>query len=43
MFPSEYFGMMIACFGLVVGYCYDLDYMWIDDIEVSVIANIHWG
>ena len=35
--------MMIRCFGLVVGYFYDLDYRLIDDIGVSVITDLSWG
>ena len=40
---SEYFDMTILCLGLVVGCCYDLDYMLIVDIGVSVITVIFWG
>ena len=43
MLLLEYFDVTLVCFGLVVGYCYDLDYRLIDDIEVSVITVIFWG
>ena len=43
MLSSEYFDMTILCFGLFVGYCYDLDSRLIDDIGVSVIPVIFLG
>ena len=35
--------MTILSFGLLVGYCYDLDYRLINDIGVSVITVILLG
>ena len=35
--------MTRLCFGLFVGYCYDLDYSLIVDIGVSVITVIFLG
>ena len=35
--------MTILCFGLFVGYFYDLDYRLIDDIRVSVMNVIFLG
>ena len=35
--------MTILCFGLFVGYCYDLDHGLVDDIGVLVIAHLSWG
>ena len=43
MLSLEYFDMSIVCFGLFVGYCYDLDYRLVDDSRVSVITVICWG
>ena len=43
MLSSEYFDMMLVCFRLFVGYCYDLDYSLIVDIGVSVVIVIFLG
>ena len=43
MLSLEYFVMSMVCFGLFVGYFYDLDCRLIDDIGVSVITFIFWG
>ena len=43
MLSLEYFVMSMVCFGLFVGYCYDLDYSLIVDIGVSVITIIFLG
>ena len=43
MISPEYFDMTIRCFGLVVGYSYDLDYRLIDEIGISVITVIFLG
>ena len=43
MLSSEYFNMMMVCFRLFVGYCYDLDYSLIVDIGVSVITIVFLG
>ena len=40
MLSLEYFVMSMVCFGLFVGYCYDLDYSLIVDIGVSVSTII---
>lgn len=43
MLPSKYYVMARLCFGLVVGYFYDLDYRLTDDIGVSVVIDMLWG
>ena len=43
MLSLEYFDMSIVCFGLFVGYCYNLDYRLVDDNGVLVITVICWG
>ena len=43
MLSLEYFVMSMVCFGLFVGYWYDLDYSLIVDIGVSVITVIFLG
>ena len=43
MLSLEYFNMMMVCFRLSVGYCYDLDYRLIDGIGISVSTVICLG
>ena len=41
---SELFGYPLrVCYGLGVRSCYELDHRLIDDVRVSVIADILWG
>lgn len=43
MLSLEYFVMSMVCFGLFVGYYYDLDHRLVDDSRLSVITVICWG